>query len=493
MENILSKLREKLSVFLVDVWAINVAFLSVFWLKYVSGKWGYLNVLWFKEGGVGEHVTFAFALDRYLWPMVVISLYWLVLFAFYGLYRSWRAQSRLDELVAVGKIVSLGVLVLFLLTFDLSRPFPKTRMVLFVYWMLLMLFVGAGRIGVRSFQRRLLAKGIGGRRSVIVGVGSRGDTLLRQIQAFPALGYRVVGLVEEKGGGGEGERERGGEREHGSYPVLGDAEGLLRIIEEHRIEEVLIAADSSSHREILDMVSRCNGRSVTFGIIPDLYDIVSGHVRTQEIYGFPVMELLPDLMPAWEKKAKRLLDVVVSLVVLIGIAPVCALVALLIKLDSKGPVLFKQKRVGRDGKVFTMGKFRSMVENAEQHSGPVWAEKDDPRITRMGRIIRRLKIDEVPQLFNVLRGDMSLVGPRPERPFFVESLEREIPLYRRRLRVAPGLTGWAQTKQGYDTSIDDVKEKLKYDLYYIENMSLRMDAKILLRTLFVALRGTEVQ
>jgi exopolysaccharide biosynthesis polyprenyl glycosylphosphotransferase len=205
------------------------------------------------------------------------------------------------------------------------------------------------------------------------------------------------------------------------------------------------------------------------------------------------MELLPDLMPAWEKKAKRLLDVVVSLVVLIAIAPVCALVAVLIKLDSKGPVLFTQKRVGKDGKIFTMGKFRSMVENAEQHSGPVWAEKDDPRITRMGRIIRRLKIDEVPQLFNVLRGDMSLVGPRPERPFFVESLEREIPLYRRRLRVAPGLTGWAQTKQGYDTSIDDVKEKLKYDLYYIENMSLRMDAKILLRTLFVALRGTEVR
>ncbi|RKY67640.1 MAG: sugar transferase, partial [Candidatus Latescibacterota bacterium] len=297
---------------------------------------------------------------------------------------------------------------------------------------------------------------------------------------------------EEKGGEGKGERGRGGEREHGSYPVLGNAEELPRIIEDYRIEEVLIAVDSSSHREILDMVSRCNGRSVTFGIIPDLYDIVSGHVRTQEIYGFPVMELLPDLMPAWEKKAKRLLDVVVSLVVLIGIAPVCALVALLIKLDSKGPILFTQKRVGKDGKIFTMGKFRSMVENAEQRSGPVWAEKDDPRITRIGRIIRRLKIDEVPQLFNVLRGDMSLVGPRPERPFFVESLEREIPLYRRRLRVAPGLTGWAQTKQGYDTSIDDVKEKLKYDLYYIENMSLRMDAKILLRTLFVALRGTEV-
>ncbi|RKY68168.1 MAG: hypothetical protein DRP97_06630, partial [Candidatus Latescibacterota bacterium] len=189
----MSKLREKLSVLLVDVLAINGAFLSVFWLKYVSGKWGYLNVLWFKEGGVGEHVTFAFALDRYLWPMVVVSLYWLVLFAFYGLYRSWRAQSRLDELVAVGKIVSLGVLVLFLLTFDISRPLPKTRMVLFVYWMLLMLFVGAGRIGVRSFQRRLLDKGIGGRRSVIVGAGSRADTLLRQIQAFPALGYRVVG------------------------------------------------------------------------------------------------------------------------------------------------------------------------------------------------------------------------------------------------------------------------------------------------------------
>jgi len=483
----LSKVREKIGVLLVDLLAINAAFLIVFWLKVESGKWGYLYLLWLKEGGIGEHVTFSFALDRYVWPAAAISLYWLILFAFYGLYRSWRAQSRLDELVAVGKIVSLGVLVLFLLTFDLSRPFPKTRMVLFAYWMLLFLFVGGGRIGVRSFQRRLLAKGIGGRRSVIVGTGHRGHTLLRQIQTFPALGYRVVGLVEEKS------RERAGARERGSYPVLGVAEELPRIVEDHRIEEVLIAADSSSHEEILDMVSRCNGQSVTFGIIPDLYDIVSGHVRTQEIYGFPVMELLPDLMPVWEKKAKRLLDVAVSLVILIGLAPLWALVALLIKLDSKGPILFTQKRVGKDGKLFTMVKLRSMGKDAEQLSGPVWAEKNDPRITRVGRIVRRLKIDEVPQFFNVLRGDMSLVGPRPERSFFVEGLERELPLYRRRLRVAPGLTGWAQTKQGYDTSIEDVKEKLKYDLYYIESMSLRMDVKILLRTLLVALRGPEVR
>ncbi|MFH1008414.1 MAG: sugar transferase [Candidatus Latescibacterota bacterium] len=481
----MSKFREKLNLLLLDVMAINAAFFSVFWAKYVSGKWGYLDTLWHHEGGIGQHVTFSFALDRYLWPMVVISVFWLILFAFYGLYRSWRAQSRLDEFVAVGKIVSLGVLVLFLLTFDISDPFPKTRMVLFAYWMLLMLFVGAGRIGVRTFQRRALAKGFGGRRSVIVGTGRLGHMLLRKIQGSPALGYRIEGLVAEYGGGDEGERV--------DCPVLGNAEELPRIITDHRIEEVLIAADSSSHQEILDMVSRCNGRSVTFGIIPDLYDIVSGHVRTQEIYGFPVMELLPDLMPAWEKTAKRLVDVIVSLVILIGMSAVWALVALSIKLDSRGPVFFVQKRVGRDGKIFRMGKFRSMVENAEGESGPVWAGKNDPRITRVGRIIRRLKIDEVPQLYNVLRGDMSLVGPRPERPFFVETLEQEIPLYRRRLRVVPGLTGWAQTNQGYDTSIEDVKEKLKYDLYYIENMSLRMDTKILLRTLFVALRGTEIR
>jgi len=194
-------------------------------------------------------------------------------------------------------------------------------------------------------------------------------------------------------------------------------------------------------------------------------------------------------MPAWERRIKRGIDVVVSLLVLILGLPLWLLVALAIRLDTSGPIFYRQVRVGKNGKNFVMMKFRSMVQGAEALTGPVWAEKDDERTTRVGRLIRKLRFDEIPQFINVLRGEMSLVGPRPERPVFVEQLKQQIPLYTRRLKVQPGITGWAQIKGGYDQSLDDVKQKLQYDLFYLENMSLRMDLKILLHTVYVMLAG----
>jgi exopolysaccharide biosynthesis polyprenyl glycosylphosphotransferase len=222
-------------------------------------------------------------------------------------------------------------------------------------------------------------------------------------------------------------------------------------------------------------------------MVPDLYEIVSGHVRTNAIYGFPLMRVAPDFMPGWERHAKRGLDVIMAVLVLVGCLPFWCLVGLLIKLDSRGPVLYSQTRLGKNRKPFTVYKFRSMVQDAEKHTGPVWAASHDLRITRMGRIIRKIRLDEVPQFINVLRGDMSLVGPRPERPYFVEKIEKEIPIYAKRFNVKPGITGLAQTRHKYDTTIDDVREKIKYDLYYIENMSLAFDFKILIRTIWVVL------
>ncbi len=224
-------------------------------------------------------------------------------------------------------------------------------------------------------------------------------------------------------------------------------------------------------------------------IVPDLYDIVMGYGRTNQIYGFPLIEILPQLMPQWERRIKRIMDITVSTLVLIGFLPLWIFVSVLIKLESRGPILFRQKRVGKDGKIFIIYKFRSMIQHAEKETGPVWAEERDPRVTFIGRIIRKLRIDEIPQFFNVLMNDMSFVGPRPERPYFVDRFKREIPLYTRRLRMKPGITGWAQIKGSYDTSIEHVKKKLEYDLFYIENVSLRMDLKILLNTLYVMIRG----
>ena len=184
---------------------------------------------------------------------------------------------------------------------------------------------------------------------------------------------------------------------------------------------------------------------------------------------------------------KRALDIFLSTIGILVCLPFFPVVALFIKLDSKGPIFFKQERCGMNNKSFRIIKFRSMQHDAEKITGPVWSQKGDPRITKVGNIIRKLRIDEIPQMYNVLRGEMSLVGPRPERPFFVEKLSEQIPYYKRRLKVRPGITGWAQVKHKYDESIEDVKIKLRYDLFYIENMSLRMDFKILFRTVFVVL------
>ncbi|HMD14286.1 MAG TPA: exopolysaccharide biosynthesis polyprenyl glycosylphosphotransferase, partial [Bacteroidota bacterium] len=183
------------------------------------------------------------------------------------------------------------------------------------------------------------------------------------------------------------------------------------------------------------------------------------------------------------------IDILVSFITLSIGLPIWILITIAIKLDSRGPVFYLQERVGKDEKLFRIVKFRSMYQDAESESGPVWANRKDPRTTRVGKVLRKLRFDEIPQLINVLDGDMSLVGPRPERPFFVEQLSKEIPLYKRRLKVRPGITGWAQVKHKYDESIDDVRRKVQYDLSYIENMSLRMDLKILLNTISVVLLG----
>jgi exopolysaccharide biosynthesis polyprenyl glycosylphosphotransferase len=218
-------------------------------------------------------------------------------------------------------------------------------------------------------------------------------------------------------------------------------------------------------------------------------DVITGHLKTHQIFGIPLLVLLQDHMPPWQAQIKRIMDVVVSATILVLGLPFWLIVAAAIKLSSPGAAVYSQVRVGQNGKNFTMLKFRSMYQDAEKHSGPAWATEKDPRITPMGRFIRKTRLDEIPQFVNVLKGEMSLVGPRPERPFFVEQLKLEIPWYVRRIKMKPGVTGWAQVKHKYDSSIEDVKQKVMYDLYYFENMSIMLDIKIILRTFLVVFTG----
>jgi exopolysaccharide biosynthesis polyprenyl glycosylphosphotransferase len=332
-------------------------------------------------------------------------------------------------------------------------------------------------------QRRMLIAGIGAHNTLIVGSAVRSRELFEEVSKYPALGYRVLGSVRID----RMEKKKSGGRDR-DLQVLGTLDDLSAIIQREAIREVLIALDSKDHDRLLDIIARCSSHPVGLKIVPDLYDIISGQARTNQIYGFPLIDISPVIMPPWEEATKRLLDVGVSAIALVVGLPLWVLIGIAIKIESAGPVLYKQERVGKDGERYNIIKFRSMVEDAER-AGPQWAHRRDKRVTKVGWLLRKLHLDEIPQFWNVLSGHMSLVGPRPERPVFVEQLSREIPLYPRRLKVRPGITGWAQVKHKYDESIDDVRKKVQYDLFYIENMSLRMDLKIIFSTVSHMLLG----
>jgi exopolysaccharide biosynthesis polyprenyl glycosylphosphotransferase len=414
-------------------------------------------------------------------PMMIMYLFWLSVFIFFGLYRAWYAKSRTDEFAAIFRAISVGCMGLFFVIFfddERNATYSANRSIIMMYWVLMLFFVGVGRIGVRSFRKRLLMRGIGQSETIIVGTGAKAVELFESVKKYPALGYNVIGFLSLDE-----------EKKSLPLPVLGGIENIPELIQKNSIRNILLALDSQQRETVLSVVSLSTGFDVSIKIIPDMYDIISGQARTNQIYGFPLIEIMPHIMQPWEESAKRLTDITVSILILTISSPIWIFAAIAIRLNSPGPLVYSQERVGFNGKLFYMHKFRSMYQDAESRTGPVWATSNDPRITSVGKFLRKTRLDEIPQFFDVVRGEMSLVGPRPERPHFVEMLSKEIPLYKRRLSVKPGITGWAQIKQGYDTSIEDVKSKVRYDLFYIENMSFRMDIKILLMTFYVMITG----
>lgn len=452
----MSKRNERVWLYISDFLTINIAWSLYYLVRIESGWIPYTSP-----------TTFAI-------PLLAVYLYWLIIFAFAGLYQHWFARSRFDEFASVVKAVSLGCFILFFVIFlddALSDTKAISRYLILIYWGLMIVSVGSGRILIRSFQMNLLEKGIGLRNSVIVGSGKRGKELEGLIGKFPQLGYQVKGFVSTQSG------------IHGSN-MLGDITELETIIQNHSISEVLIALETREKDMLFDIIKYCPPGKVNLKILPDTYEIVSGLAKTNQLYGIPLIEVMPEIMSYGSQLFKRFIDVVAASLFLFLLSPLMLFTALLIKLTSKGPVFYTQERVGKNGKHFSMYKFRSMYKDAEEY-GPEWAGEGDPRITKVGRWIRKIYFDEAPQFINVLNNDMSLVGPRPERPFFVEMLRKEIPYYYKRLSVKPGITGWAQIKHKYDSSLDDVREKLKYDFFYIENMSLKLDFKIIINTFLV--------
>ena len=454
----MSKRKEKIFLFLFDLIFIALAWTVYYYIRVESGWIIYANP------------------PAFIAPLIAIYIYWLVIFSFAGLYQHWFVRSRFDEFSSVFKTVSVGYFILFFLIFldDMMNDAPIiSRFLILIYWLLTVICVSTGRIIIRSVQRNLLEKGIGLRNTLIAGSGEKAIELEAMIKKYPQLGYKFIGFVKIN---------------HNESAVnrnsLGSITEIKKIIKEKEISEILIALELNEKEKLIEIIRYCSEEKVNMKILPDMYEIVSGMARTNQIYGVPLIEVMPDIMSPAGLLTKRIIDVTISFLTLIILFPLLVLVSVLIKLNSKGPVFYKQERVGKKSVIFTMYKFRSMIVNSEEY-GPEWSGSNDPRITKIGKILRRLYIDEIPQMINVLKNEMSLIGPRPERPFFVEQLKKEIPYYYKRLSVKPGITGWAQIKHKYDTSVDDVKSKLQFDFYYIENMSLKLDFKIMINTIIV--------
>jgi len=407
-------------------------------------------------------------------------LYWVLLLGANDLYRVEWDTSRIDEIFTVIKIILFGTLFIFFLSFEVRFPIIVARRILVIYGFLLVLGIGFGRLLLIGILKNNNLFGFKKRPTLVVGASNRAVNVVRKIKSVPVLKFNIVGFIDDHVNGNLGKLIQG-------IPILGGFEDIPAIIKKEKIKEVIIALDDSDSDTVIDLIALFSHYNVSIKLLPDFFILLSGF-KTSHIYGVSLIRFFSSNMKTWEWLLKRIIDIVISLVVIVVLFPFWLIIAIAIIIDSPGPIFYKQHRIGKNKQEFELIKFRSMIQDAEDSTGPMWAGKDDPRITRVGKYLRRVGLDEIPQFFNVLMGDMSIVGPRPERLYFVNDLEQSIQFYSRRLIIKPGITGWAQIKYKYDESIDDVREKLRYDLYYIENMSILLDLKILVQTLLVGIR-----
>ncbi|MBH30793.1 MAG: exopolysaccharide biosynthesis polyprenyl glycosylphosphotransferase [Candidatus Marinimicrobia bacterium] len=418
-----------------------------------------------------------------IWSMIALNQLILSgLFYANGRYRVDPTLSRFREIQSLTRITLS--LILVVIVFNEMQPeiLIIESAVLLTYWFYLVAGLIISRMSIRMVQKALMMRGYGKKNTIIIGTDNHAMEIADHLEV-ESTGHELLGFVRSRNGDSDDSEKLA------AYPILGEMRNIRQIIDDHHINEVVIALERPEHSRLLEILTKANGAPVSLRIIPDMYEVVSGLAKTEELYGLPLVEINPEILTVQQRFAKRLVDIVVATIVVVPALPLWLLVAVAIKIESKGPVLYRQKRVGQNGKRFVINKFRSMVDEAETVTGPVWAEAEDPRITKVGQLLRRFRLDEVPQFINVLAGNMSVVGPRPERPYFVQKLVEEFPFYYRRHRIRPGITGWAQIKQSYDSSLSDVREKLKYDFFYIENISLSLDFLIMFRTVLVMLSG----
>ncbi len=450
-----------------------------------SGAWALFFIyrkIYIEPQLLGSYAEFELTPKFYL-GLILIPAFWLTLYYISGYYRNIYRRSRLIELGQTLLTSLIGVVAIFF-AFLLDDIIGSYKNYYSLFFTLLGLHFGLTfffRIILTSRTKYNIQKRKIGFNTLIIGGDDKALKIYWELESqVKRSGMKVVGFVSVE------ERE--------SYPLekfipkLGNLDKLSSVLKNHELEEVIIAIESSQHDLISHIITDLQNRTLTIWGIPDLYDLLSGNVKASGIYGSPLIKISNGLMPAWQENMKRLFDVVFSFFGFIVFLPFIVIISILIKAGSKGPILYRQTRVGRFGKPFTIYKFRTMINGAETN-GPELSSSKDSRITPIGQFLRRTHLDEIPQFYNVIIGEMSVVGPRPERQFYIDQIIQKAPYYIQLQKLRPGITSWGQVKYGYASNLEEMLERLTFDIVYLKNISLYIDFKILIYTIIACFKG----
>ena len=420
---------------------------------------------------------------KLIYSTIIISVLWVLLYAALGQYKNAYKKYRIKEVTQTISQSLLGIILIFfgLLLDDQINSYQDYYNLVLAIIILHTTLTFLPRIIITSNLVSKIHKGKIGFNTLIIGSRNKAKETLLEIRGLKkSSGYFFKGYISTNGGP-DMMTTTGLEK-------LGDYSDLKQVINSHQIEEVIIATEPKEHDKTNTIINDLADLNVKIKVIADMYNILTGSVKISSIFGALLIAVNPEILSPWEKITKRIVDVILSTIAIMLLSPIFILLSLIIKSGTKGPIIFKQERIGINGKPFMIYKFRSMFNEAEK-DGPQLSSQHDPRITPIGKFMRKTRLDETPQFFNVILGDMALVGPRPERQFYIDKIIAEAPHYKHILKVKPGITSWGQVKFGYAENVEEMVARLKFDLLYVENMSLVLDLKILFYTAIIMIKG----